>query len=184
MNPNIITYTATLVAGILFIIFRQGTNVLEATNRIVALIFILPGIINFIAGLRNNRRSGKGWTTTFGLMLVSAGAVALGVLMLFFPEFFLPYVAFSLGVVLVLCGAYQLIAVLKGSSKAAERWFVAVPLLTMGAGVAVMVLGDKGMDATWWIVVGSALLAYSLNGFIAMMMLKGRRDDDRTVIVR
>lgn len=185
MNINIITYIATVVAGVYFIVCRES-EVLRTANWIAALIFIIPGIINFVAGLRNSRRNVKGWTATFGLMLVSAGAVALGVLMLAFPSFFLLYVAITLGVVLVLCGVFQLVAVLRGGAKAAgRRWFFVMPLLAMASGVVLMVLQDKGMTPAWWTVTGSVLIAYGINGFVAMSMLKGgSKDGDGTVIVR
>ena len=185
MNFNIITYIATVVAGVFFIVCRQGSDVLTVTNRIAALIFIISGIINFVTGLRNNRRDVKGWTATFGLMLVSTGAVALGVLMLAFPALFLPYVAITLGVVLVLCGVFQLVAVLRGGAKDVRRWFVVLPLLAMASGVVLMVLQDKDMTAAWWAVTGCVLIACGINGLVAMSVLKGdEKNGDGTVIVR
>lgn len=185
MNPNIITYIVTLVAGVLFIIFRQDTDIIDTLTLIAALIFIVPGVVNFIMGLRNSKRTERSFITTFGLMLVSAGAVALGVLMLFIPGFFANYVAITLGILLVLCGIYQLVWALKGAGRPKERWFVAVPLLVVAAGVVVMILQADGITPLLWIITGSVLIAYSLNGFVAMKMLSGRKEmTDSTVVVK
>ncbi len=186
MNPNIITYIVTLVAGVLFIVYRGESRILDTLTVIAAVIFIVPGLINFILGIRNSRKE-KNWTTTFGLMLVSAGAVALGALMLIFPDFFRNYVAFTLGILLVLCGAYQLVWVLKGTGRPKERWFVVVPVLMFAAGIVMMILRADGFTSGLWITTGCVLLAYSLNGFLAMKMLSGRaagKSGSGTVIVK
>lgn len=183
MNPNIITYISTLIAGVLFIIFRRDTDIIDTLTIIIALIFIVPGVVNFVMGVRNSRRNVRHWTTTFGLMLVSAGAVVLGLFLLFIPAFFANYVAFTLGILLVLCGAYQLIGVLRGAGRAKERWFVIVPLLVVASGVVVMILQADGITPAIWITTGSVLIAYSINGFVAMKMLTGRAKKDPTTVV-
>lgn len=185
MNPSIITYIATLVAGVLFIVFRQDTNIIDTLTFIAALIFIVPGVVNFIVGVRNLRRPQRSFFTTFGLMLVSAGAVVLGALMLFIPGFFANYVAVTLGIVLVLCGIYQLVLVLRGAGESRERWFAVVPVLVVAAGVVVMILQADRITPTLWIATGCVLIAYSINGFVAMRMLTGKvRDKNTTVVVR
>lgn len=187
MNPNIITCLVTLAAGILFIVFRQDTQIIDTLTMIAAVIFIVPGIANFISGLRAARRRERGWTTTFGVMLVSVGAIALGVLMLCFPAFFSNYIAIALGALLVLCGAYQIVYVLRGvGDRKAERWLVVVPMLVVAAGIVVMALQSDGIKPALWIGTGCVLILYSINGFVGMKMLTGRKtaDGDQPVIVK
>lgn len=187
MNLNIITYVATLVAGILFVIFRQGTNLLNATNIIVALTFIVPGIINFVTALRSRRNYSASTITTLGLILVSAAAIVLGGMMIFMPEIFLPYIAGLIGVVLILCGIYQLNGVIRLSPKSKERWFMLTPALIMVCGIIVIALGDKGMNELCWIITGVILMAYSINGFIAMQILssvKIKNNTDNNILIQ
>ena len=186
LTSSIITYLCTMIAGILFIIFRDDSSIIGALTVIIAIIFLVPGVVNFITALRGSRKNQQSTGTSIGMMLVSAGAVALGILMLVFPPFFANYVAFTLGILLALCGIYQTVWVLRSSTSPKHRWFVVGAILVVIAGIVAMILQADKFTPGLWLFTGIVLIIYSLNGFIALKALPARRRefDSNTVVIK
>lgn len=185
MNPNIITYLCTLAAGILFIIFRQDTNIIDTLTLIAALIFLIPGVINFVQALKSTRRRESAMGTAIGLMLVSAGAIALGILMIIIPDTFKDYVVIVLGILIMLCGIYQFVHVYRRLAGPKTRWFLVGSVLVFIAGFVVAILKTSGLNANIWLAIGIILIAYSVNGFIALKVLpeKTKDSDGQTIVI-
>lgn len=171
MKTNLITFLCTLIAGVLFIVFRTDNQIIDVLTIIIAFIFIIPGIGNFIGGLRALKRNQQKAIANVGLMLISIGAIVLGVLMIAIPDIFANYVALTLGALLALSGIFQLMWLLRSYAVAKSRWFLIGPVLVLIAGVVVMILQADRLTPDLWLTTGIVLIAYSLNGLIAMKLL-------------
>ena len=178
---HLLTYICALITGILFIVFHNDSNIITGLTIIAALMFLVPGAINLLTSIFNSRKKNSDTGLSIGLLLVSAGAIGLGILMLAMPPFFADYVAFTLGVLLVICAIYQFVWVLKGSATTSQKWFAAVSVLVAAAGVVLMIVKSDGFTASLWLATGIVLIAYALNGFIAVKVLSSNKKDDTVV---
>lgn len=176
---NILTYLCTLVVGILFMILTGKIDLMTLLTRLVGLVFLIPGLLSIISTVGSIRRNEVTRLSGACMSVVAVGAVALGVLMNVFPDFFSRYVAILLGVMLILLGAYQFVLFLRRYNKGTCQWLLTlVPALVVAAGIAIFVVGDKGMTALLWHITGAVLLAFSLNGLIGDYITGATGKDD------
>lgn len=180
MNPSVIVYAVAAIVGVLFIMFRQDTLILDGLTIIAAVMFIVPGIVNFVTAVRSIKSRELHLAAASGLLVVSAGAVVLGVLMICFPEFFAVYMAVATGILLICCSIFQFVDFVKriGTLKQV-RWFAVVPALVALSGIAVICFYSGGPKPWAWACAGALLIAYGINGFIGMKMLRADKEDDR-----
>ncbi len=186
MGLNILTYLCTLVAGILFIVMKDSTDMLTLLTRLSGLVFLIPGLVSLLSAVRDIRNEKMKRGSGIGFCVVSVGAMALGILMNIFPAFFRLYVAVVLGVLLILIGIYQFVVFFRRIDKSAkQRLLLIVPALVAIAGIVVLIVGEKGMTGrVMWDVTGWVLIAFSVNGFTGDAITGATRtgsDSDRQV---
>jgi uncharacterized membrane protein HdeD (DUF308 family) len=91
--------------------------------------------------------------------------------MLFMPETFQNYVAFTFGALLIVCAVMQVLLLVGDVARyKSQYWFMLVPVLMVVAGVVLMILQAEGVTSTQLLLTGVVLIAYSLNGFTAQMV--------------
>lgn len=175
-----LAYLAGLVIGICLLVFNQQATVeLQPVLRPViisaGIIFVIPGIYFLLASLRSPKNSGstdahRPWFSTI------MGAIALiwGILLLCMPGGLLGSLNITCGVSVIIASFAQIIWIVRGRRKnGAPLWLYIIPLLTIGAGVAVMFLKkdfqNPGQEAaTGSIISGAALVIWAINGFMSL----------------
>lgn len=175
-----LAYLIALVAGICLLVFNhqaveESQPVLRYVMMGVGIVFIIPGLIFLIASLRPRRDAngmivGRPWFSTATAII----SLVWGVLLLCMPSGLLGNLNISLGISLIIVALAQIVWIVKGRrANGAPAWLYIIPLLTMAAGVWVMLLktdyqspGEEHSIGS--IIAGAALVLWGINGFLSL----------------
>lgn len=166
-----------LVAGIILIIGHNRANFLDTIVFITGIVLIFPGIFNIFQLVKereDNREEGKPHHSGFSIFtnwIASAAAIILGILMCIYPEHFKPLYTIVFGGGLALAGLFGVYMLGFGVKNAKfPRWTFILPLLTIVAGVVILVanIGEQAVV----LVTGIGLIIFALTRFVEMI---GRR---------
>lgn len=172
-----IVYLAALIIGSVLLIFNHQAveNAQPTLHPVIiaaGIIFVIPGLYLLIASLIPHKDSNgviisRPWiSTVMGII-----ALVWGVLILCMPGGFLGYFNITLGVSLILAGLAQITWIVKGRKvNGAPVWLYLIPLLTIAAGVWVLLLKkdyqDPGREIiNGCIIAGITLIIWAINGF-------------------
>ena len=119
--------------------------------------------------------------TNWATLIAGIAGLALGIWMLCSPAFFIKAIIYTLGAILVLSGIMQIAAIYSASRplKPLMLWFI-IPVLTLIAGLVVILLGPEKVSALAGLITGIALVVYSANGFASA----GREARETTMLER
>ncbi|MDE6339112.1 MAG: DUF308 domain-containing protein [Muribaculaceae bacterium] len=172
-----IVYLAALIIGAVLLIFNH--QVVENTQPMLhpviiaaGIIFVIPGLCLLIASLIPHKDSNgvvisRPWISTV------MGIIALiwGVLILIMPGGLLGYFNITLGVSVILAGIAQITWIIKGrKTNGAPIWLYLIPLLTIAAGVWIIILKQDYQNPgreliQGCIIAGVTLIVWAINGF-------------------
>lgn len=172
-----IVYLAALIIGSVLLIFNHqavedAQPVLHPIVIAAGIIFVIPGLFLLIASLIPHKDSNgvvvsRPWiSTVMGIL-----TLIWGVLILCMPNGFLGHFNITLGVSLILAGLAQIIWIIKGRKvNGAPIWLYIVPLLTIAAGVWILILKadyqNPGKEVIQGCVIaGITLIVWAINGF-------------------
>jgi len=164
----IYTYLFTLIGGLLLIILHQRAQIFEAICIVLGIGFLTLGLLSLMSAVFiSNKARAAGAKRSPALIIVSAASLILGLLMVIVPGFFVNYLVYALGLLLLVCGVIQLCNFMPGMSGLGfSRLFIIAPSLSVLAGILVFVIGaDKILDSLA-LVTGIMLTIYSINGFV------------------
>lgn len=172
----LLTYLITFIGGVLLVVLNSRERLFEALAIIVGIVFLVLGLVSFIGSLnlgRAARQAGAKPNPLFSI--VSAGAFALGLLMVIMPDFFVKYLVYAIGVVLIFFGGMQLYNFIPGMrSYGLSGYFLSVPVLSVVAGAVIMILGPDKVLNFLALLCGIVMLVYSLNGLVGYYALNSR----------
>lgn len=181
-KSNLLTYLITLACGIALIVLNGREKLFDAIAILIGIVFLLLGAVSLIGAL-HLRKSEKqaGIRPNVPLIVVSAGALALGLLMVIIPTFFVHYLVYAIGVVLVLCGAIQLANLIPGMRTfGLSGFYLSAPVICILAGIVIMILGPAKILDFLAILAGIVMVVYSLNGLVATGVLSSKMHGNKT----
>lgn len=192
-----IVYAATLVIGVLLLIYSQEPltrpEPLTLRNVIIAsgIVYIAIGIINFIFSLRmKDSAYGPVRTRPWYLTAMSIASVFWGILMVSLSASMTATLAITLGVSLIIAAFAQAMWI-AGTTRTSgvSGWWYVIPACVLGAGIVdITLVNDNARlgqsSSTACIISGILLLCYSVNGFISLRNLRHKREKERERALR
>lgn len=167
---SLITYLAALVIGIILLVFKEQAGLFKGLVIAMGVLITVPSAIMFI-GSFFGKKSPDGQITysSWTSVIVAAAGLVLGIWMLVMPSFFVGATIYTLGVVLILCGAAQIVLVYNASRPyGANAWWYIVPFLVIAGGFIIIFLGPTTIDTWATITTGILLIVYAVNGIGAL----------------
>lgn len=164
----IYTYLFTLIGGVLLIILHQRQDLFNAIAIILGVCFLVVGVLSLVSSVFvSNKAKQVGMKRSPTAIIVSVASLILGLLMIIVPGFFVKYLVYTFGLLLLLCGMVQLYNFIPGMRAISLSWiFLIVPSLSILAGVLVFVMGADQVLNILALVTGIVLTVYSINGFV------------------
>ena len=170
-----LTYVAALIVGALLLIFSGSANIFEYIVMIIGILIVIPsayGVYRGFAGKKGNNENGK---KTGGSLLTAFESVLgliLGIWMICNPSFFVHYLIYTLGIILILAGVLQIINMVNASRDMGgiNGSLYIMPSLTMIAGLVIVISGPEKIATAANIITGIVLVLYAINGLITSGM--------------
>ncbi len=167
----LVTYLITLVGGIALVVLNGRARLFDAIAVLIGIIFLVLGVVSLLGSFRLTKADkAAGRKPSVSLAVASAGALGLGLLMVFAPGLFIHYLVYVIGIVLILCGVLQLYNFVPSMRSFGLSWlYLGIPAVCMLAGVLIMILGPAKVMNFMALLTGSVLIVYSLNGFVGYL---------------
>ena len=170
-TSSCLTYLAALAIGVLLLIFAKQTDLFRIMVIIIGILFVVPSAIAIIyswipAKDAEGRKTPKPW------YLGALGIVGLtfGILLLCMPTFFAAYIVYTLGIVLILCGLFQIIHISQVSAIVKiNKTFYLMPWITLICGIVIIIVGPKIVSDVVSILTGAFLVGYAVNGIVELV---------------
>lgn len=165
----ILTYICGLVIGILLLIFHDREALYNTVVMIIGALIVAPSLILLITELARKKEfagnAGYAMTLKLTSIIASVAGIAFGIWMLVHPAFFVKAIIYTLGVILMLGGILQIIAIYIAAKplRPAIGWFI-IPLLTLIVGGIIIILGPAKVSSAAGLITGITLVIYAANG--------------------
>ena len=192
-----IVYTATLVIGVLLLIFSQEpmtrTDPVSLGTVVIAsgIVYIAIGIISFLFSLRKKETpEGVIKTRPWYLTAMSIAAIFWGILIIVMSRPMTTTLAVTLGISLIIASFAQVIWIAGTThTSGVSGWWYIIPFCVLGAGIIDITLVNDYANAgksssVACILSGILLLCYSLNGFISLKNLKRRHEKEKARLLK
>lgn len=166
----IISYVFTLIIGVLLLAFWQQSNIFRIIVIVIGCCFIIPSLAGLFMGFAGKKQADG--TRVSRPWYVGTSAVAGligGVLLVAIPDFFVHYLIYTFGIILVFAGIMQILYLSvtgRDIGGMPPGWYI-MPWLIIATGIAVIIIGPEALAKAATIVTGIALVLYSLNGLIS-----------------
>lgn len=175
-NYSFIRIVFSLIMGLFLILYPDTAS----TYLIIAIgaIFLIPGIFGIMAYALRKSNS-KGVKLRFPLEAV--GSVLLGLALFIFPDKLTVFFLHLISIVVILLGVQQIFLLFKSRKFVAIPWgYYILPLLSIGAGIYVLVNASKEMINNLFVVIGVIYLFYCVVEIInwALFIRKANRRED------
>lgn len=132
----IYTYLFTLIGGVLLLILHGRDKIFEGMCIILGVGFLVLGILSLLSAVFiSDKARAAGAKRSPALIIVSGASFILGLLMVLVPAFFVSYLVYAMGVLLVLCGVIQLCNFMPNMRGLGfSGYFLVAPVLSLFAG--------------------------------------------------
>ena len=163
---SFITYLAALVIGVILLSLHDKVQLIDGIVIAIGILILVPSALMLASSFMGNKdkNGGKSFPAWYTIVVACAGLV-LGIWMIVMPGFFNNAMVYTLGVVLILVGAAQIVFVTIAARPYGVNviWYI-VPVLVVAGGFIICFLGPKG-DNTWaCLTTGILLVIYAANG--------------------
>lgn len=169
-STGMITYISALVIGIILLALHEQVDLLKGVVIAMGVLITVPSAIMFISCFIGKKdeygnRNFPAWYT----VIVSVAGLVLGIWMLCKPGWFENWMVYTLGVILILVGAAQIVNIFNASRPfgANPLWYC-VPVLAIAGGFIIIFLGPSGTNVWAAITTGIILIVYAANGLSAL----------------
>ena len=179
-SASVVTYLAALVIGIILLSLHETQFLLKGVVVAMGILIVVPSALMLITSFigRKDKYGNRSFPAWYSVIVAIAGLV-LGVWMLCMPGFFEAAMVYTLGVVLILVGAAQIMFVFMASRPfGANIWWYCIPILVIAGGFIVCFLGPQGVNTWATLTTGILLIVYSVNG-LASVGREYKVDHDR-----
>lgn len=177
----IFTYVSALVIGILLLIYHDRASLYNTVVIAIGALIAVPSLILLLIEIFRRKPSHdekasesriaktQDVATNWSTIVAGVAGLALGVWMLVNPAFFVKAIIYTLGALLMLGGIMQIAAIYTAARpiKPLILWFI-VPVLTLVAGLIVILLGPDKIAAAAGLIAGICLVVYAANGFASI----------------
>ena len=181
MNKNlnyILSYVLTLIVGVLLLVYYEQANIFRTMVVVIGACLLIPSIVALYMGFSGKKdadgvRHSRPWYVGSSAI---AGLIG-GVLLVAMPDFFVQYLIYTLGVVLVVFGIIQ---ILNLSAEGRELggnpggWYI-IPWATVVAGIVILIMGPQRIANAATILTGIVLTVYSVNGLLGAVVMGGKK---------
>lgn len=168
-SASLITYISALVIGILLLALHEKVELVKGMVIAMGVLITIPSAIMFFSSFisKKNVDGSVSYPAWYTVVVACAGLV-LGIWMLVMPGAFESWMVYTLGVILILVGAAQIVFFYNASRPfgANPLWYC-VPVLAIAGGFIIIFLGPIGMNTWATIVAGVTLIVYAVNGISA-----------------
>lgn len=169
-TPYLFTYLSILIIGVLLMIFAKSAGIFETIVIIIGCCFILPSIITLFMGFAGKKAPDGTRTNQPWYMAPSSIAGLIGgVLLVAMPTFFVHYLIYTLGIILVVVGIVQILF-LQGEGRdiggMPTAWYI-VPWLTVLGGLVILIAGPERIETLVTMLTGVILTIYAINGLMS-----------------
>ena len=169
-STSLVTYIAALVIGIILLALHEQVQLLKGVVVAMGVLITVPSAIMFLSCFfgKKDAYGNKSFPAWYTVIVAVAGLV-LGVWMLCKPGWFEVWMVYTLGVILVLVGAAQVVNIYNVSRPfgANPLWYC-VPILVLAGGLIIIFLGPRGTNVWASITTGILLIVYAANGLAAV----------------
>lgn len=170
-TSSLITYLAALVIGIILLSLHEQVNLVKGIVIAMGVLITVPSAIMFFSSFFKGKLTSEGsqafpaWYT----ILVACAGLVLGIWMLVMPGFFEAIVPYTLGTVLILLGAAQLVFLYLASRPYGPNplWYC-VPVLSLAGGFILYFIGPQGLNTWATITAGVIMIVVAANGIASL----------------
>ena len=166
------SYILAFAGGAALVIFHSHVNLFETIVFIIGALFLLSSAF-MLYGIffpdKKTRNAGlKPNPAIWGP--VTGGAI-FGILLMVIPGFFVKYLIYTFGVLLIVCGLIQISGVSSGMRHdGTSAWFLAVPMISIVTGAIVIFAGPDQIQNIILLLTGIMLMVYGINGITDIIM--------------
>lgn len=167
---GILTYIASLVIGIILLVFHAEAALLKGIIITIGVLVALPSAAMLIRTfIPRKMEDGEKITPPWYGTVAAIAGVAFGVWMLCAPSFFINFTVYTLSIVVILAGIYGIVYIVQISRPYRPKigWYM-VPALLIAAGIIMIIFGANLIGSAANIIAGILLIIYGVNGFGAM----------------
>lgn len=161
-------YIAALLAGIALVVFNSTTSIYQIIIfTIGALVFLTSGLMLLTTIFPGKKAKKAGMKPSPFVWGSVAGGIIFGVLLMVMPGFFVDYLIYTFGILLIICGIMQITTISGGMRHLGiSGWFLAMPIIAVMLGLVIIISGSQAAQSLIMILTGIALACYGINGII------------------
>lgn len=168
-----------MAAGIALISMHSEESLLQWLVVILGWLFALPGalviLLSFLS--KNYRRNSE------GINLMSAiGSLMVGLIMIVWPGMLVGVLVYVLSALLIFLGIWQIVSLVKINMPVMPWWLYILPVLSLAAGVALLITPLRTIESLFTLVSGIAMVCIGANGvFMAVSSYTARKEHMRVI---
>ena len=154
------------------LVMAFGGNAPALVVKIIAILLVVAGIASLIYGLVKSKENG-----VYQLLLINAGLdIALGLLLFFNPQWIAGVIVYAIGIVLILFGGLQLIA-LAGAMSLLGAGFSSLLLSVLAVVGGAFLLFNPFTINVMSIIAGCLLIVYGVAEIISAFRMQKAREE-------
>lgn len=154
------------------LVMAFGGNAPALVVKIIAVLLVLAGIASLIYGLVKSKENG-----VYQLLLINAGLdIALGLLLFFNPQWIAGVIVYAIGIILILFGGLQLIA-LAGAMSLLGAGFSSLLLSVLAVVGGAFLLFNPFTINVMSIIAGCLLIVYGVAELISAFRMQKAREE-------
>ena len=158
----------SLLVGLLLLFNAEQMPVLIV--KLIGLLFLLPGVFGVVAYLYGKLSKNAIVRPSFPLM--SIGSIMLGVYLILYPDNFVTYLIFLIGILLLLAGINQFLSMFVNRKVSPFSWLLMfMPLILIGVG-AYCVTHVSEAAAKLFKILGATCIYYGLSDMFLALRTK------------
>lgn len=154
------------------LVMAFGGNAPALVVKIIAILLVVAGIASLIYGLVKSKENG-----VYQLLLINAGLdIALGLLLFFNPQWIAGVIVYAIGIILILFGGLQLIA-LAGAMSLLGAGFSSLLLSVLAVVGGAFLLFNPFTINVMSIIAGCLLIVYGVAELISAFRMQKAREE-------
>lgn len=158
----------SLLVGLLLLFNAEQMPALIV--ELIGLLFLLPGIFGVVAYLYGQFSKNAIVRPSFPLM--SIGSILLGVYLIMYPDNFVTYLVFLIGILLLLAGINQFLSMFVNRRVSPFSWLLMfMPVVLIGVG-AYCITHTSEAAATLFKILGATSIYYGLSDMFLTLRTK------------
>ena len=156
----------TIIFGVILILWPEETS--HYLVIAIGLFFILPGLVSLFYYLKKEK------TQRPGFPVEAVGSIALGILLLLFPAFFISILMYLLGFLAIVAGISLIINLYSNRKKGAVSfWYYILPVIILGGGIFILANPEQVVENTF-VIFGIVSVLFGTSLLIHWLKFRNR----------